>query len=54
MANITFICGTPCGSLNIANLKAKGYNPEDVKEHLMTDKYGNKLFKLNNGQLIRI
>jgi len=45
MTNVTFICGTPCGELQVAALEKAGYKVEDAVDHLLTTKYGEKCSK---------
>lgn len=52
MINVTFICGAPCSPSQVTMLKERGYKMEDVAEHLITTKYGDKMFKMKNGTTV--
>ena len=52
MLNVTFICGAPCGPSQVAALKERGYEVDDVAEHLMSTKWGDKMFKMKDGKTI--
>ena len=48
MLNATFICGAPCSPSQVAALKERGYKVEDVAQHLMSTKWGDKMFKMKD------
>ena len=54
MINVTFICGTPCNESQVAALKKAGYKVQDAVEHLLSSKCGDKMFRMRDGNTIRV
>ena len=52
MINVTFICGAPCSESQVAALKKAGYKESDVVGHLLSSKYGDKMFMMRDGNTI--
>lgn len=54
MIDVTFICGTPCNASQVAALKKAGYEPQDAVRHLLSSKYGDKMFEMRDGNTVRV
>lgn len=54
MINVVFICGAPCSPSQVTTLNERGYKVEDVAEHLITTKYGNKMFMMKDGTTVTV
>ena len=52
MTNVIFICGAPCSPSQVAALKEFGYEVKDVAQHLMSTKWGDKMFKMKDGKTV--